>query len=204
MSRLTTDKKTSEMTMTELALNSCYVKDGEAYYRDYSTDISTRDLIRNLYKNIDIEMPEDDEDFDESVFEDLQYGLNTDVGVIALLSRNLWAMAELREKLKRYEDAEEQGLVIKWIPFKLREMDEEEKEDYGEDAYMMLDCPLPDEDEEVLITHKRGFVATDTFLRDGIECYLDSNWELGEEAIAWASKPAAYKEAVSEEELCGD
>ena len=50
MDRLTTDKKTSEMNMTELALNSCYVKNGEAWYRDYDTDISIRNLIREIYK----------------------------------------------------------------------------------------------------------------------------------------------------------
>ena len=118
MDRLTTDKKTSEMNMTELALNSCYVKNGEAWYRDYDTDISIRNLIREIYKNIDIEMPEDDEDFDACATDDLEFDLNTDVGLIALLYRNLWAMAELREKLKKYEDLEEQRLLLR-LPCKV-------------------------------------------------------------------------------------
>ena len=50
MNRLTTDKKTSEMNMTELALNSCYVKNGEAWYRYCIGEIATRDFIRKLYK----------------------------------------------------------------------------------------------------------------------------------------------------------
>ena len=33
--------------------------------------------------------------------------------MIALFYRNLWAMADLREKLKYYEDAEEQGLLLR-------------------------------------------------------------------------------------------
>ena len=43
----------------------------------------------------------------------LKYGINTKEGLIATFYRNLWAMAELREKLKMYEDLEEQGKLIK-------------------------------------------------------------------------------------------
>lgn len=34
-------------------------------------------------------------------------------GLIALFYRNMWSMADLREKLKRYEDTEEQGLLLR-------------------------------------------------------------------------------------------
>lgn len=99
------------------------------------------------------------------------------------------------EKVEEYKRLEEQGLLIKWIPFKLREMDEEEKECYGEFGFQLLDCPLPDDDEEILITLKDGYVEQDTFLRDGVECYLDGGGEFGTEIIAWASKPKGYKAA---------
>ena len=46
MKRLTVNKDTKDMTMVELAHNCCYVKDGEAWYRDYDKDISARDFIR--------------------------------------------------------------------------------------------------------------------------------------------------------------
>ena len=75
-----------------------------------------------------------------------------------------------------------------WIPFRL-DYDEEEKRE-------MLSCPLPDEDEEILVTYKNGYVGEDTFLSDGTECYLDSNREFVTEAIAWMPKPQPYKGEV--------
>ena len=39
-----------------------------------------------------------------------------------------------------------------WIPFVQREMTEDEKESFV-DLNFMLDCQLPDEDEEILITY---------------------------------------------------
>ena len=48
----------------------------------------------------------------------LQYGTRTIEGLIALFYRNLWAMSDLREKLKQYEDLEEQGLFLR-LPCKI-------------------------------------------------------------------------------------
>lgn len=106
MKRLTTDKPTSEMNMVELAHNSCFAKNGEAYYRDFECEISARDLARNLAWSLaDIELSRDDKNFDEEMMDNLQYDiLQTNIGLIALFYRNLWAMADLREQLKRYED----------------------------------------------------------------------------------------------------
>ena len=53
MNRLTSNKNVSDMSMIELAHNSCY-KDSKrnARYRDYELDIDSRQLVRNLVKNI--------------------------------------------------------------------------------------------------------------------------------------------------------
>lgn len=116
MERLTTDKGTSEMTMLELAHNSCYRGgDGWARYRDYEMDIDTRELARHLLK---LYADGDDaftceEDFEECMMDSLQYGLDEMEGLIAVLYRNMWAMASLRERLKYYEDLEEQGKLMK-------------------------------------------------------------------------------------------
>lgn len=77
-----------------------------------------------------------------------------------------------------------------WIPFTDRAADPEEREVYGCD--MILSCPLPEEDEEILVTYKNGYVGLDTFLRDGYELYLDSGAAFITEAIAWKPKPAGY------------
>ncbi|MBQ7067030.1 MAG: hypothetical protein IJN92_09460 [Lachnospiraceae bacterium] len=120
MERLTTNKNVSEMGMYELAHNCCYIKDSVARYRDFELDIDARELTRKLL----IEHAEDDdaftsdEDFDEWMIDYLQDGMDSLEGLIALFYRNLWAMADLRERLKAYEDAEEQGLLLR-LPCKV-------------------------------------------------------------------------------------
>lgn len=82
-----------------------------------------------------------------------------------------------------------------WIPFVKREMTEDEKESFG-DFNFMLDCKLPDEDEEILITYKfkdELYVDVDTFMCDGSECYLDSCKDFVTEAVAWMKKPQPYQ-----------
>lgn len=111
MGRLTTDKPIEEMNMTELALNCCYVKDGKARYRDYDTNIDARAFVRNLLAEYEIvekgdTILTDDNAFDEFMMEVSMYDPGKIEGLIALFYRNLWAMAELRERLKEYEDSE--------------------------------------------------------------------------------------------------
>lgn len=121
MERLTTNKNVSEMGMLELALNCCYItQDGNTRYRDYEKDIDARHFTRVITENFakDV-LPLKDESFDEEMMENLMYDPLTDInGLIAVFYRNMWAMAELREKLKRYEDAEEQGLLLR-LPCKV-------------------------------------------------------------------------------------
>ena len=120
MSRLTTDKEVKDMGMYELAHNCCYAKEGVARYRDFEMDMDARDFARNLMATLtDDELPLDDDNFDEEILENLLYDPFSSVtGLIALFYRNLWAMADLREKLKEYEDAEEQGGLLK-LPWKV-------------------------------------------------------------------------------------
>ena len=114
MERLTSNKKVSDMSMIELAHNSCYCKDGVARYRDFENDIDARDLARELVWSLaDIELSRNNECFDEEIIENLQYDITKEpIGLIALFYRNLWAMADLRERLKEYEDLEEQGRLV--------------------------------------------------------------------------------------------
>lgn len=54
---------------------------------------------------MNIELPEvDDDAFDDMIYEMLYYGLEEPEGRLALFYRMGWAMAELREYLKEYED----------------------------------------------------------------------------------------------------
>ena len=109
MNRLTSNKPVEEMGMYELAHNCCCYENGNAVYRDFEMEMDAREFARNLMVTLtDDELSLDDDEFDEEVLENLQYDPFSDVrGLIALFYRNLWAMADLRERLKEYEDAEE-------------------------------------------------------------------------------------------------
>ena len=121
MERLTTNKSVTDMTMLELMHNNCYVdNDRNARYRDYNLDVDSRWLVRNLAKDICGEDFKDlsDEEVDEYMDSMLSVGIDSTIGLLALFYRNLWAMADLREKLATYEDAEEQGLLLR-LPCKV-------------------------------------------------------------------------------------
>lgn len=139
MERLTSNKKVSDMSMIELAHNSCYADDEHnARYRDYEMDMDARDFARSLMVTLTKdELPISDTEFDEEIIDDLAIDPFSDVrGLIALFYRNLWAMANLRETLKKYEDLEEQGKLIK-IPL---------------EAYCIVDFEV-----------RKGFVLEETY-----------------------------------------
>lgn len=120
MNRLTSNKDISAMGMFELAHNSCYVRDGKARYRDYDSDVDARDLAMQLLENY-ADIPNEftcDDDFDETIIGYMSYGIENPEGLISLFYRNLWAMADLYERLKRYEDTE-------LTPEKIRALDKE-------------------------------------------------------------------------------
>ena len=81
-----------------------------------------------------------------------------------------------------------------WIPFTKRPLTDEEKEEYPDWIYI-FDCPLPDDEEEILLSNGKH-VWTDTFIADG-ECYLDGGDDI-DEGMAWMPLPEPYKEDVND------
>ena len=96
-----------EMNMRQLALNQVYVgKDGWArYVEDPDRECGVCDLIRTASEALGVELPIlSDEDLSDLMTDWLQYGAEEPEGVVAILYRALCAMAEVRDKLFRYED----------------------------------------------------------------------------------------------------
>lgn len=121
MERLTTNKEVTDMSMLELAHNCSYVDaERNTRYRDFEMEMDARDFARNLMVTLTKdELPLDKTEFDEEILDNLTIDPFSDVrGLIAVFYRNLWAMADLREKLKCYEDVEEQGLLLR-LPCKV-------------------------------------------------------------------------------------
>lgn len=87
----------------------------------------------------------------------------------------------------------------RWIPIKTRPMTEEEKEHFFEyldsrcdDTYTILDCPLPDDGQEVILS-VNDYVSTDIFCRDSADgCYFES-YDI-DDVDAWMPLPQPYKE----------
>ncbi len=98
---------TRDMGMWELAHNQVFVKNKEAWYRNFEREISVRDLVREIYRKHvtteDAEELADDEVFDDVMLEAGYYGTDNMEGVCSILYTALWGMADVREWLKAYE-----------------------------------------------------------------------------------------------------
>lgn len=107
MKRFTTDTPEGDL---QRARNLFYVKDGEAWVRGYGedgTDITLNELTRDL---IQWHVPYVDTDVDDLAFAEMMHDwLDEDPSdmdhVFALLYQTGWAFAELRARLKAYEDS---------------------------------------------------------------------------------------------------
>lgn len=99
---------------------------------------------------------------------------------------------------RRYPTPEQiiaKGVTInepqKWVPFHKRELTEEEKEMYPEWSYY-LDCELPEDGDEILISSPTWGVYQDTFNNEGSDgCYLEGDEEI-DDGMAWMPLPEPY------------
>lgn len=118
--RMTSGNPKEAMENNEWMLNNCYAEGGKAMYRDHDGEYDIRHLIVEIAKTLSIHINATSPDaLDFMLFDWLEDGIESRYGILALLYNLLWSKAELYEKLKRYEDAEERGeigRVPRWIP----------------------------------------------------------------------------------------
>jgi len=111
-------------------------------------------------------------------------------------------IAELKKRIVELEkENNDLRTIIKkqnkseWIPVKYHyiEDDERKREGYPEDWVYYIDSALPDDEQEILITTKGGYVEYDTCYVDDDGYYLDGgrDWR---DIIAWMPLPEPYKE----------
>lgn len=108
MKRMTTDRPQDNVQST---LNLFYIKDKETWirgggpapqYKDASLDDFMRRMIKE--KHVDEKVPEDWKEFSAMMAEWLMDEPESETGLLALLYAAAWGFAEIRERLKRYED----------------------------------------------------------------------------------------------------
>lgn len=146
MERLTKKLLVIAMGMYELAHNDCYIGDNKvAMYRDFEQDENTRDYIRRLmfkygsWEEEDEEM-QDDDAFDYTMFDNLQYAERSIEGLIALLYKHMWSKADLHENLKQHEDT---GFTPEQVVEMTKELAEYKKLD-EQGLLLKLPCKVGD------------------------------------------------------------
>ena len=85
---------------------------------------------------------------------------------------------------------------VKWIPFSVRDLDEEEKAEHPE-LDCILDGELPEDGQRILVNVKfKGHesVQMDEFYSDCDISYLDSGYEIGTEVTHWMPLPEPPKD----------
>ena len=90
-----------------------------------------------------------------------------------------------------------------WIPIKMRPGTDEEYEEFSQNGdcpredFRVFDCPLPDDDQKVLVTTQWGDVCVDIWHRDVDCCYFEDNSD-DDDVIAWMPLPEGYKKGGAE------
>ena len=92
----------------------------------------------------------------------------------------------------------------RWIPIKMRPGTDEEYEEFSQygdcprEDFSVFECPLPDDEQEVLVTTRWGNVCVDIWHRDVDCCYFEDNSD-DDDVIAWMPLPEPYKEVKKNE-----
>ena len=175
MYRLTTDNPTDNI---EASLNLFYVRDGDAFIRgggdapDYA-DISVTDFIRKAARTIcpDMLLPESAEEISFAMAEYLFDGYEEPSGLIALLYTAAWSYAELRERLKAYEDT---GLS----PIACEESAKIEKglSEGGYSTSRMVELMCADKEGRVVVLPCRGDADIE-LMRNGV-AFKPDHWNI--------------------------
>lgn len=107
MKRLTTEKPKDNVENT---LNLFYIKDKETWIRgggeppEYKDETLDNFMRRQIKARMPIDAPEDWREFSAMMAEWLFDDPESETGLLALLYAAAWGFAEIRERLKRYED----------------------------------------------------------------------------------------------------
>lgn len=117
--------------------------------------------------------------------------------------RGLSDALELEVDMNEIFRLAEKALDSQWILIKKRPGTDEEYEEFSQygdcprEDFRVFECPLPDDDQEVLVTTRWGDVCIDTWHRDVDCCYFE-DYSDDDDVIAWMPKPEPYKKEGEE------
>lgn len=143
---------TSSMGVWELAHNHVFVKNGEAWYRDFEREISARDLMREICSKHGSPADADEMDnelLDEVLLDNLQFGTDELEGIFAILYMTLYGMADVRAWLEVYETS---GLPTTMRPDILQQA----VDTYGKEAQVDMAIEEMSELTKALLKNRRA------------------------------------------------
>ena len=98
-------ENTQDMSTWELSHNHLFIKNGEAWYRDFERELPVRELMKEICRKHGSPADADtlsSEGFDDVMYDNLQFGTDELEGVFSLMYMTMVGMAEVREWLKEY------------------------------------------------------------------------------------------------------
>lgn len=83
----------------------------------------------------------------------------------------------------------------RWIPVKYHELTEKERKEclFSADIKYMIDCKLPDDEQEIIVSDGRHVWVDTCIVDDGYT--LDSGHDWIEDVVAWMPMPEPYRES---------
>lgn len=148
---------TQDMNSWELSHNHLFIKNGEAWYRDFERELPVRELMKEICRKHAAPADADelsDDGFDEVMYDNLQFGTDELEGVFSLLYMTMVGMAEVRAWLKEYERS---GLPVIKRPEVLKAAISR----YGKDAQVDMAIEEMSELTKALLKYRRSKDTTD-------------------------------------------
>lgn len=105
---------------------------------------------------------------------------------------NAWDCEECDDALNMAIEALENE--PKWIPVSWHTEEERAENGYPKDWVVFMDCEMPSDGQEILVTTRYGTVEKDMCYEDG-EFGLDSGYDWIDDILAWKPLPEPYEEA---------
>lgn len=150
-------ENTQNMNMWELSHNHVFVKDGEAWYRDFERELPVRELMKEICCKYACPADADQlsgEGFDDVMYDNMQFSTDELEGVFALLYMTMTGMADVREWLKEYMRS---GLPVIRKPEVLKAA----ISTYGKDAQVDMAIEEMSELTKALLKYRRSRNTTD-------------------------------------------
>lgn len=136
-------------------------------------------MIEKILERLEEEREIAEKELEKCIFKGLPYHDSTEGKIIGI-----------KEAIEIVQEVAKDG---GWIPVTYHVATDEEREEMclSDDITYILDCPMPEDEQEIIVCSK-SYVWTDTcIIDDGYS--LDSSHDWCEDIVAWMPMPKKYE-----------